>query len=86
MHLHEWAWRLHEEEKLLDLVDPTFDLTVIELGEMQQAIKLCLTCVQHKAEMRLSMARVVSMLEGKSEWYGKVKRRLLGIPVNLDLG
>ncbi|KAE8686285.1 putative LRR receptor-like serine/threonine-protein kinase [Hibiscus syriacus] len=60
MLLLEWAWQLHEEGKLLELVDP-------ELGEFPEEevlryMKVAFFCTQAAANRRPLMSQVIKML------------------------
>lgn len=61
------AWLLHEDNRLLELVDPTLQLTDDETRDVQRVINLCLLCIQNAAERRPAMARVVSILQSDTE-------------------
>ncbi|KAJ7968534.1 Receptor-like kinase [Quillaja saponaria] len=61
--LLEWAWQLHEEGRLLELVDP-------ELGEFPEEeviryMKVAFLCTQAAASRRPLMSQVVDMLSRK---------------------
>lgn len=61
------AWNLHDDNRLLELVDPTLRLTDEEEREVQQVIKVALLCIQNAAEKRPTMSRVVSILQNDTE-------------------
>jgi hypothetical protein len=61
------AWQLHEEDRLLELVDPSLQLTDEELRDVERVINVCLLCIQHAAEKRPIMARIVHILHGDNE-------------------
>ncbi|KAI7739289.1 hypothetical protein M8C21_026624 [Ambrosia artemisiifolia] len=58
--LVEWAWKLKDEERLLDLVDP--DLTDYPDDEVMRFITVALFCTQAVSNQRPSMSQVVEML------------------------
>ncbi|GAA0171142.1 transmembrane signal receptor [Lithospermum erythrorhizon] len=58
--LLEWAWQLHEEGKLLDLVDP--DMEEYPKEEVIRYIKVALFCTQANASRRPMMSQVIDML------------------------
>ncbi|XP_062168209.1 putative serine/threonine-protein kinase [Alnus glutinosa] len=58
--LVEWTWKLREEERLLDIVDP--ELTGYPEDEMMRFIKVALFCTQRSANQRPTMKQVVEML------------------------
>ncbi|KAG0504688.1 hypothetical protein M758_11G071100 [Ceratodon purpureus] len=66
-YLSKWAWKLHREGNLMDLVDPKLNLRDDERLEVQRLINIALLCVQNTAEQRPTMARVVAMLQNDSE-------------------
>ncbi|XP_057853910.2 probable LRR receptor-like serine/threonine-protein kinase At1g56130 isoform X3 [Cryptomeria japonica] len=66
VYLLEWAWQLHEQERLLELMDPQLRPTYIE-EEVLRVIAVALLCTQALPEMRPSMSRVVAMLTGDIE-------------------
>ncbi|XP_021888618.1 putative serine/threonine-protein kinase [Carica papaya] len=58
--LVEWAWKLREEGRLLDLVDP--ELTKYPKNEILRFIKVALFCTQAAAQQRPTMKQVLEML------------------------
>ncbi|KAK6124407.1 hypothetical protein DH2020_017390 [Rehmannia glutinosa] len=58
--LLEWAWELHEEGKLLDLVDP--ELEEFPNDEVIRYMKVALFCTQANASRRPLMSQVLEML------------------------
>lgn len=58
--LVEWAWELHEEGKLLDLVDP--ELEEFPKDEVVRYMKVALFCTQATASRRPLMSQVTEML------------------------
>ncbi|KAG0564236.1 hypothetical protein KC19_8G094400 [Ceratodon purpureus] len=66
-YLSRWAWKLHREGNLMDLVDPTLSLRDDEKFEVQRLINIALLCVQNAPEQRPTMARVVAMLQNDTE-------------------
>ncbi|XP_021289428.1 putative serine/threonine-protein kinase isoform X2 [Herrania umbratica] len=60
MLLVEWTWKLKQEERLLDIVDP--ELTNYPQGEVMRFIKVALFCTQAAAHQRPTMKQVVEML------------------------
>lgn len=67
VYLSKWAWKLHGEGKLVDLVDPTLILQDDERAEVLRLINIALLCSQDAAEQRPTMARVVAMLQHDTE-------------------
>ncbi|XVE97065.1 hypothetical protein REPUB_Repub02eG0278500 [Reevesia pubescens] len=60
MLLVEWTWKLKEEERLLDIVDP--ELNQYPEDEVMRFIKVALFCTQAAANQRPTMKQVVEML------------------------
>ncbi|XP_073134879.1 cold-responsive protein kinase 1-like isoform X2 [Henckelia pumila] len=58
--LVEWAWELHEEGKLLDLVDP--ELEAFPEDQVLRYMKVALFCTQANASRRPLMSQVIEML------------------------
>ncbi|CAN4126214.1 unnamed protein product [Withania somnifera] len=58
--LVEWAWKLREEGRLLDLVDP--ELTEYPKAEVLRFIKVSLFCIQSAYNQRPNMKQVIEML------------------------
>ncbi|KAK7252172.1 hypothetical protein RIF29_35938 [Crotalaria pallida] len=58
--LLEWAWQLHEEGKLLELVDP--DMIEYPEEEVIRYMKVAFFCTQAAASRRPLMSQVVDML------------------------
>ncbi|PIA25481.1 hypothetical protein AQUCO_11300001v1 [Aquilegia coerulea] len=63
-YLLELAWRLHEEDKLMDLVDRSLDINEYNTDEMKKGIGIALLCTQSSVA-RPSMSEVVSLLTSK---------------------
>ncbi|KAJ6851684.1 putative serine/threonine-protein kinase isoform X1 [Iris pallida] len=58
--LLEWTWQLYEEERLIELVDPSLEEYSEE--EALRYLKAALFCTQATADRRPSMTQVVEML------------------------
>ena len=58
------AWRLHDEDKIVELIDPTLILSVNEQWEVQRVIKIAMLCLQNSDVKRPTMAQVVALLQG----------------------
>ncbi|KAG0561582.1 hypothetical protein KC19_9G075500 [Ceratodon purpureus] len=67
VYLVKWAWKLHGQGRLLDLVCPTLSLQDDEKPQVQRLINTALLCIQHTGEQKPSIARVVSMLQGDAD-------------------
>ncbi|KAK4484918.1 hypothetical protein RD792_007519 [Penstemon davidsonii] len=65
IYLLEWAWNLHENNKEIELVDPT--LSNFDENEVKRIIAAGLLCTQASPALRPSMSRVVAMLSGDIE-------------------
>jgi deoxyribose-phosphate aldolase len=59
------VWKLHEGNKLLELVDRKVNTCNYE--EILHVINIGLLCVQSIASKRPSMSRIVAMLQGDME-------------------
>jgi len=57
------VWKLYEEAKLLEIVDPKLNTHNHE-KDIIHVINIGLSCVQSIASNRPSMARIVAMLQG----------------------
>ncbi|XVF55108.1 hypothetical protein PTKIN_Ptkin06aG0009700 [Pterospermum kingtungense] len=60
MLLVEWTWKLREEERILEIVDP--ELTQYPENEVTRFIKVALFCTQAAPQQRPTMKQVVEML------------------------
>lgn len=60
------AWDLHEQGKLLDLIDPRLGLQNDDLAEAQRVINIALMCLQNSGDKRPNMDRVLTMLQGET--------------------
>ncbi|XP_059667971.1 putative serine/threonine-protein kinase isoform X2 [Cornus florida] len=58
--LVEWAWKLKDEERILDIVDP--ELIEYPEDEVLRFIKVALFCTQASSHQRPSMKQVMKML------------------------
>ncbi|KAL6987796.1 non-specific serine,threonine protein kinase [Sarracenia purpurea var. burkii] len=58
--LVEWTWKLRDEGRLLDIVDP--ELTEYPEDEVMRFIKVALFCTQAASHQRPGMKQVVEML------------------------
>lgn len=59
-YLLEWAWQLHQEGKLLDLVDPEMEEYPVE--RVTRYMKVAFFCTQAAVNRRPPMSQVVEML------------------------
>eukprot|EP00253_Pinus_taeda_P022429 PITA_22429 len=64
--LLEETWRMYNEERTLDVMDPTLEDTYSS-EQLIRMIKIGLLCTQGAASLRPSMSRVVSMLTSERE-------------------
>ena len=61
------AWKLHRDDKIVELLDPELRVTTAEeIMEVQRTLETALMCIQAKVEMRPNMFTVLSMLLGES--------------------
>ncbi|OVA15863.1 Protein kinase domain [Macleaya cordata] len=65
IYLLEWAWNLHENNRALELVDPS--LTEFNEGEAMRMIGVAFLCTQASPMLRPAMSRVVGMMTGDIE-------------------
>ncbi|XP_058071834.1 probable LRR receptor-like serine/threonine-protein kinase At1g56140 isoform X2 [Magnolia sinica] len=65
MYLVEWAWHLHENNRALELVDPT--LSNFDAEEAARMIGIGLLCIQASPSLRPPMSQVMAMLQGHIE-------------------
>ncbi|XP_020227245.1 probable LRR receptor-like serine/threonine-protein kinase At1g56140 [Cajanus cajan] len=65
VYLLEWAWQLHENNQIIDLVDPR--LSEFNEEEVKRVVGIALLCTQTSPTLRPSMSRVVAMLSGDIE-------------------
>ncbi|KAL5211086.1 hypothetical protein ABZP36_006709 [Zizania latifolia] len=63
--LVEWTWKLQQEERLLEIVDP--DLEEYPEEQVLRFIKVALLCTQATSQQRPSMKQVVDMLSNPTE-------------------
>lgn len=61
------AWQLYEENKLIDLLDPTISWCNDSIEEAICVIEMALLCTHSRSTLRPTMTSVVSMLTGGSE-------------------
>ena len=61
------AWRLYEQSKTLELVDPKVQADEFDEKEVQQVSQIALLCVQPYPNLRPAMSEVVLMLTMKSD-------------------
>ncbi|GJR23729.1 cold-responsive protein kinase 1-like protein [Tanacetum coccineum] len=66
-YLPEYAWKLYERSKLIDLVDPSMRNAGFIEKEVMQTIHVALLCLQAHANTRPPMSEVVAMLTWKVE-------------------
>ncbi|KAH9287896.1 hypothetical protein KI387_032013, partial [Taxus chinensis] len=66
VYLLEWTWHLHEQKRLLELMDPQLSPTYTK-EEVLRVIAVALLCTQALPAKRPSMSRVVAMLTGHVE-------------------
>ncbi|KAK6931996.1 Protein kinase domain [Dillenia turbinata] len=64
-YLLEWSWYLHENNRTLELVDPT--VTAFDETEAFRIIGVAFLCTQASPILRPPMSRVVAMLTGDVE-------------------
>ncbi|KAJ0975921.1 hypothetical protein J5N97_017886 [Dioscorea zingiberensis] len=65
IYILEWAWNLHEQKSLLEMVDPM--LSSFNKEEALRVLNVALHCTQASPTARPPMSRVVAMLAGDME-------------------
>ncbi|KAK7857149.1 putative lrr receptor-like serine/threonine-protein kinase, partial [Quercus suber] len=65
MYLLDWTWQLYENNREVELVDPT--LSEINEEDVKRVIRVSLLCTQASPTLRPSMSRVVAMLLGDTK-------------------
>ncbi|CAM6027539.1 unnamed protein product [Sphagnum balticum] len=66
VYLVKWAWHLHKENMLMNLVDQKINDTLVEI-EVQRVINVALLCVQIESTGRPPMSQVFAMLQGEMD-------------------
>lgn len=61
------AWKLYEEKKLQNLIDPSLHLQVDEVKQVLHVINTALCCLQQIPNRRPSMSFVQTILQGDLE-------------------
>ncbi|KAJ7955875.1 Receptor-like kinase [Quillaja saponaria] len=69
-YLPEYAWKLYERSRVIDLVDPKMLEDGIVEKDVLQAISVAFLCLQPHANLRPPMSEVVAMLTCKVEMIG----------------
>ncbi|KAG0622170.1 hypothetical protein M758_3G076800 [Ceratodon purpureus] len=68
LYLSKYAWHLHAEDRLMELVDATLDLTDEEMQrDVQRLIKVCLSCTQNDPARRPTMAQIVDVIQNADD-------------------
>ncbi|XP_062164579.1 cold-responsive protein kinase 1-like isoform X1 [Alnus glutinosa] len=66
-YLPDYAWKLYERSRMLDLVDPKMQEDGFEKKDVLQAINVAFLCLQPHANLRPSMSEIVALLTYKAE-------------------
>ncbi|KAI3805547.1 hypothetical protein L1987_28029 [Smallanthus sonchifolius] len=66
-YLPEYAWKLYERSKMIDLVDPRMRNAGFIEKDVMQTIHVALLCLQAQANIRPPMSEIVAMLTWKVE-------------------
>ncbi|KAK7272597.1 hypothetical protein RJT34_29302 [Clitoria ternatea] len=74
VYLLDWAYVLHEQGNLLELVDPCLGSDYSQ-EEAMRMLQLALLCANPSPTLRPSMSSVVSMLEGKTPIQAPIIKR-----------
>ncbi|XP_059635959.1 cold-responsive protein kinase 1-like [Cornus florida] len=73
-YLPEYAWKLYERSKVIDLVDPKMQEDGFVERDVLQAIHVALLCLQPHANLRPPMSEIVAILTCKAEMVGTPMR------------
>ncbi|GMN55273.1 hypothetical protein TIFTF001_024393 [Ficus carica] len=73
-YLPEYAWRLYEKSKVLDLVDPQMREDGFLERDVLQAIHVAFMCLQPQPDLRPPMSQIVSMLTCNANMNGTPMR------------
>ncbi|XP_076956375.1 cold-responsive protein kinase 1-like isoform X1 [Bidens hawaiensis] len=66
-YLPEYAWKLYERSKLIDLIDPRMQKDGFSVKDVMKTIHLALLCLQPLPDIRPAMSEIVAMLTWKVE-------------------
>ncbi|KAL3532772.1 hypothetical protein ACH5RR_006293 [Cinchona calisaya] len=66
-YLPEYAWKLYEKSKLIDLIDPQFCEDGVVEKDILQVLHVTFLCLQPHANLRPPMSEIVAMLTCKFE-------------------
>ncbi|XP_043694462.1 cold-responsive protein kinase 1-like [Telopea speciosissima] len=66
-YLLERAWRLYEDDKLMDLVDESLSPEEYDANEVKRIIEIALQCAQSSVASRPAMSEVVVMMISKEQ-------------------
>ncbi|XP_061994656.1 probable LRR receptor-like serine/threonine-protein kinase At1g56130 [Rosa rugosa] len=69
-YLPEYAWKLYERSKVMDLLDPKLQQEGFEEKDVMQAINVAFLCLQPHANLRPPMSDIVAMLTCKVQMTG----------------
>ncbi|KAK4257772.1 hypothetical protein QN277_007316 [Acacia crassicarpa] len=64
-YLPEYAWKLFDESRLMDLVDPKLQELGFTEKDVMQAIHVAFLCIQSQANLRPPMSEIVALLTFK---------------------
>ncbi|XP_076909693.1 putative LRR receptor-like serine/threonine-protein kinase At1g56140 [Bidens hawaiensis] len=77
-YLPEYAWKLYERSRMVDLIDPRMKSDGFVEKDVMQTIRVALLCLQPHANLRPPMSEIVAMLTWKVEMVkSPVKPRFL---------
>ncbi|KAL4571235.1 hypothetical protein LXL04_017988 [Taraxacum kok-saghyz] len=66
-YLPEYAWKLYERSKLIDLIDPRMQKDGFSVKDVMKTIHMALLCLQSHPNIRPAMSEIVAMLTWKVE-------------------
>ncbi|KAJ0788414.1 putative protein kinase RLK-Pelle-DLSV family [Helianthus annuus] len=66
-YLPEYAWKLYERSKMINLIDPRMQKDGFSVREVMKTIHVALLCLQPLPDIRPAMSEIVAMLTWKAE-------------------
>ncbi|KAL8236844.1 hypothetical protein R6Q59_017925 [Mikania micrantha] len=66
-YLPEYAWKLYERSKMIDLIDPRMQKDGFSVKDVMKTVHMALLCLQPLPDTRPAMSEIVAMLTWKVE-------------------
>ncbi|XP_042437968.1 cysteine-rich receptor-like protein kinase 2 [Zingiber officinale] len=66
-YIRDWAWKLYEQDRLLEMVDETMDPNDYSPEEVKRIIKIALLCTQFTVAARPTMSETVVLLLSQTD-------------------